>query len=771
MAKRLTAILTDASPGDAVIAVLNGPVGAGLAGVLRRAVANTTTPTAWLHVLPPRSDGSQRALAHWTYADGSGTQSSTSSLSVTEVLEELEEHLSPGSTVVMDAFHALGPSSASSLIVWSQAARLRGVRVLLGYHPALDSYAVGALLNVPTGTHWMDLHPLRDEVVHADLARLPGWTDPALLDVSVAAVAGNATLLRHLRRALSGASLLDEATVTAAQTIALEAASVRMACDQGHDALLLAGVLGLTVGDVDPHRVDQVLTIPAAKSARIARLLREVGLIPTHPKAAAIAAEALRRHTPVAVRRTAAGHAHDLLSGVDANQGRLFALRATVGDPMTGTLALAQAAYQEAFDADDIEGAADIAATLMSRTDDPTEIAWARAAQLRCWAVIDWDQFAERAPWCEDPAVAEELPTLDASHWLIVEAPTVARWLTMCPRTDNSHHVASAVVRALRGDMPVEDELRELADSLAQAGIFSVTAPIASRLALAFLALADYDAANQWACVATFTAADDELADAAMGHLVAAHALLRLGEFERADTHASTAADHFAKINAGNLCHLAELTRAHIAVEAGRPALPLAPLAPGRMHASLRAYRTYVSARVDLDAGRADAAVRQLFECGRLLKRWGIQNPSLLNWSAHLVAIFRASGQHDFMTHIEDELVADFRAWQDVEPAAAGRRAEILGARTSDLDADGTTLEAELSLNTLSPAELRVVDLVVQGLSNRDAAKELFLSKRTVDTHLGNVYRKLGLGSREELIAVMNRLAPARGGRSLNCFG
>src|SRR5262245_24169144 len=54
----------------------------------------------------------------------------------------------------------------------------------------------------------------------------------------------------------------------------------------------------------------------------------------------------------------------------------------------------------------------------------------------------------------------------------------------------------------------------------------------------------------------------------------------------------------------------------------------------------------------------------------------------------------------------------------------------------------------------LTAQEQQVATLVRQGLSNRDAAAQLFLSPRTVDFHLRNVFSKLGLSSRAELAAL-----------------
>jgi DNA-binding CsgD family transcriptional regulator len=52
---------------------------------------------------------------------------------------------------------------------------------------------------------------------------------------------------------------------------------------------------------------------------------------------------------------------------------------------------------------------------------------------------------------------------------------------------------------------------------------------------------------------------------------------------------------------------------------------------------------------------------------------------------------------------------------------------------------------------SLTPTELDVVRLVSEGLSNNDVAARLFVSPRTVQTHLTHVYTKLGLTSRVQL--------------------
>jgi DNA-binding NarL/FixJ family response regulator len=53
----------------------------------------------------------------------------------------------------------------------------------------------------------------------------------------------------------------------------------------------------------------------------------------------------------------------------------------------------------------------------------------------------------------------------------------------------------------------------------------------------------------------------------------------------------------------------------------------------------------------------------------------------------------------------------------------------------------------------LTEREMEVLRLLPRGLSNAEIAEELFVSPRTVQTHLTNLYGKLGVGGRAEAVA------------------
>jgi DNA-binding CsgD family transcriptional regulator len=82
---------------------------------------------------------------------------------------------------------------------------------------------------------------------------------------------------------------------------------------------------------------------------------------------------------------------------------------------------------------------------------------------------------------------------------------------------------------------------------------------------------------------------------------------------------------------------------------------------------------------------------------------------------------------------------------------AAGALALARRARARLRAAGGRPRITAAGRPLLSSSELRTAHLAARGLTNPEIARSLFLSRRTVETHLYNVYRKLGIASREDL--------------------
>lgn len=77
----------------------------------------------------------------------------------------------------------------------------------------------------------------------------------------------------------------------------------------------------------------------------------------------------------------------------------------------------------------------------------------------------------------------------------------------------------------------------------------------------------------------------------------------------------------------------------------------------------------------------------------------------------------------------------------------------VQGARGESLDERIARLAAQAGL---SPRETEVLGFVGRGHSSVYVAKTLLISESTVYTHVRNLYRKLGVGTREELIQLLN---------------
>jgi DNA-binding CsgD family transcriptional regulator len=69
----------------------------------------------------------------------------------------------------------------------------------------------------------------------------------------------------------------------------------------------------------------------------------------------------------------------------------------------------------------------------------------------------------------------------------------------------------------------------------------------------------------------------------------------------------------------------------------------------------------------------------------------------------------------------------------------------------------GTRLRPTTGWDSLTPAEQRVVALIVEGLTNPQIAERLFVSRETVKSHVSSALAKLGASTRTELSALAAR--------------
>ena len=116
-----------------------------------------------------------------------------------------------------------------------------------------------------------------------------------------------------------------------------------------------------------------------------------------------------------------------------------------------------------------------------------------------------------------------------------------------------------------------------------------------------------------------------------------------------------------------------------------------------------------------------------------------------------------------------------FRLWSaelsaraaDAWAAVGDQRAAALSQRSSDgqrsqlPEAMTPALARAHRVEPLTRREREIAAVAATGVSNSDIAERLHVSVRTVETHLHNIYRKLGIAGRGQLAAA---IGPDRGG-------
>jgi DNA-binding CsgD family transcriptional regulator len=96
-----------------------------------------------------------------------------------------------------------------------------------------------------------------------------------------------------------------------------------------------------------------------------------------------------------------------------------------------------------------------------------------------------------------------------------------------------------------------------------------------------------------------------------------------------------------------------------------------------------------------------------------------------------------------FDTYIGHEALADARR--------VGRELRRLGVQRRIVSHP----RAKAGWDSLTDAELKVVNLIAAGVTNRDVAAQLHLSLNTVKTHIRSAFAKLGINSRAKLAQLM----------------
>jgi DNA-binding CsgD family transcriptional regulator len=172
-----------------------------------------------------------------------------------------------------------------------------------------------------------------------------------------------------------------------------------------------------------------------------------------------------------------------------------------------------------------------------------------------------------------------------------------------------------------------------------------------------------------------------------------------------------------------------------------------------------------------IEAGMLHAAARlgRAAEVAKRLRRLAEQVEGRLSdaYAEHVEALLADSGPllDEVATSFEDIgallLAADARASAATAHGRAGARRDsstsaVAAARLArDCDVPRTPALDQLAPPRLTSREEEVAHLAVVGLNNSDIAERLFLSVRTVETHLAHVYTKLGIRSRAQLVDTM----------------
>lgn len=277
----------------------------------------------------------------------------------------------------------------------------------------------------------------------------------------------------------------------------------------------------------------------------------------------------------------------------------------------------------------------------------------------------------------------------------------------------------------------------------------------------------------------------------ALSHLCATLPAADSGDWPTAERHVTAACDWARRIGTAQDLRYAAIAAAVLARARGDDAMVLAALAPVRPGAADEDHHTWWQTwwrplLVDglIAARRLDEAAKVLAATdhslgdvpylapvlarlrGRLCEARGDDQAALRSYRRCRTPAADAPLAHALLEQAHGRLLLRLRRPDEggAHLRSAHERFTALGARpyadrcATELAASGAVVTAPSDpAATLTKREQQVAHLVARGFSNERAARELYVSVKTIEYHLGRTYAKLGIRSRLELAVLLGR--------------
>lgn len=157
---------------------------------------------------------------------------------------------------------------------------------------------------------------------------------------------------------------------------------------------------------------------------------------------------------------------------------------------------------------------------------------------------------------------------------------------------------------------------------------------------------------------------------------------------------------------------------------------------------------------VHLPGGNGTGAIQVVTDCADVFDKVKFLALSVSDAPVDVVSVIRA-GARGYVT----KTISNEELCEAIERVAVGDAAFspklagfVLDAFSTSVTSQVDTTQDEDSINTLTKREYEVMRYIARGYTYKETAAELFISMKTVESHVSSVLRKLQLSNRNELM-------------------